>query len=235
MNIIVIEGIDCSGKETVSKMLTKRIGEELTGDVMQIEFPNYESNIGKCVRSYLDNQYVDYKERLPMLFSSIYSLDRSLFFRTRMESGKSREQEMNEKYRFVIADRYTSSNYIHMGARLVNSTVGEYETSQILREYVYKLEDMEHNLYLVPRPRHTFILNPKLDTIIERIKKRNSNKHGASVDIHENDNTHLRNAYATIQYFKDFNILRNTTYVECGDLSPEEITNEIFRMITLGV
>ena len=46
--IIVIEGTDCSGKETQSKLLLKRLNEENIS-TEYITFPNYESPTGKIV------------------------------------------------------------------------------------------------------------------------------------------------------------------------------------------
>ena len=236
MNLFVIEGIDCSGKQTVSKLLTERIKKDISEKAINISFPDYTKPAGQCVRSYLNGEYIDDKnERLPILYSTLYAIDRGLFFRTKCDDGRSMAQTLNDDYRFVISDRYTTSNFIHQGARLVEKVHSEYEVTQLLREYVYKMEDIEHNLYSVPRARHTFVLNPDIKIIIDRISKRNDNKHGAGTDIHEQNNNHLRNAYAAIQHFKEYNILRNTSFIECGTLSPEEITDIIFKSIAQGI
>ena len=236
MILFVIDGIDCSGKQTVSRILTEKIKNNITEKVKNISFPDYDRPSGQCVRSYLNGDYIDDEnERLPILYSTLYAIDRGLFFRSKCDDGRSMLQKLNDDYRFIIADRYTTSNFIHQGARLLENVNSEYEASQLLREYVYKMEDIEHNLYSVPRATHTFILNTDIKTIIDRISNRNNNKHGSSKDIHESDNKHLRNAYSAIQHFKEYNILRNTTFIDCGDKSSAEIADVIFKNITRGV
>ena len=56
--LIVIEGTDCSGKETQTKMLTKRLEKENIACV-RLCFPNYDSPTGKIVGGpYLGKDYI---------------------------------------------------------------------------------------------------------------------------------------------------------------------------------
>jgi hypothetical protein len=36
-------------------------------------------------------------------------------------------------------------------------------------------------------------------------------------------------------HYGEYNILRNTSFIECGTLSPEEITDIIFKSIAQGI
>ena len=46
--IIVIEGTDCSGKETQSKLLEKRLNS-IGKKCVRFDFPNYESPTGRII------------------------------------------------------------------------------------------------------------------------------------------------------------------------------------------
>ena len=61
--IIVIEGTDCSGKETQSKMLVEKLKEK-GYKVKRMSFPMYESPTGKIV----GGAYLGKKEIGPCLF-----------------------------------------------------------------------------------------------------------------------------------------------------------------------
>ena len=67
--IIVIEGTDCSGKETQSKMLIDRLNEE-GENTEYFSFPNYASSTGKIVglsylgKGYLADELIDSHESI---------------------------------------------------------------------------------------------------------------------------------------------------------------------------
>jgi len=51
--VITFEGIDQSGKETQSKLLTSRL-KDLGYSVGHIYFPDYDTPIGREIRAFLD-------------------------------------------------------------------------------------------------------------------------------------------------------------------------------------
>jgi len=56
--LILIEGTDCSGKETQSKMLEKRLKKENV-KVAQMSFPVYDSPTGRIIGGpYLGKEYI---------------------------------------------------------------------------------------------------------------------------------------------------------------------------------
>lgn len=94
--IITFEGIDQSGKETQSKMLTNRL-RDLGYSVGHINFPNYETPIGREIRAYLDGRN-DYS---PMVRQMLYAVNRYEMM--------DKIEKMLEENDFVIADRYIPS------------------------------------------------------------------------------------------------------------------------------
>ncbi|MGE5631003.1 MAG: dTMP kinase [Caulobacteraceae bacterium] len=94
--ILTFEGIDQSGKETQSKMLTKRLRDMGYG-VGHIYFPDYETPIGKELRAFLDGK----TEYSPIVRQMLYVVNRYEMM--------DKINKMLEENDFVIADRYIPS------------------------------------------------------------------------------------------------------------------------------
>ncbi len=94
--IITFEGIDQSGKETQSKRLTERLRSE--GLIVQhMYFPDYETNIGKEIRGFLDGRI----KMSPELRQMLYAANRY----EKLEEIDKRLEECD----YLIIDRYVSS------------------------------------------------------------------------------------------------------------------------------
>ena len=114
--LIVIEGTDCSGKETQAKKLI----EKLQNDgicVSEYSFPNYSSPTGKIVGGpYLGKSYICegwFSETAPKVDPKVSSLyfvaDRRYnigVIKEKLASGEN-----------VILDRYVYSNMAHQGGK----------------------------------------------------------------------------------------------------------------------
>ena len=117
--IIVIEGTDCSGKETQSKLLEKRLKKE-GKKCIRFGFPMYETPTGKIVGgSYLGKAEICegfFPEGAPNVDPYVaclyYAADR------RYNIGKI--NNYLEKDYYVILDRYTTSNLAHQGSKIKN-------------------------------------------------------------------------------------------------------------------
>ena len=93
--LLVIEGLDGSGKATQAKLLASHLAESGC-KVMEITFPDYESDSSALVKMYLSGQFGDKPDDVnPYAASSFY------------EAGG-----------IVIADRYTTSNAVHQCSKL---------------------------------------------------------------------------------------------------------------------
>ena len=96
--LIVIEGIDGSGKKTQWRRLIKRLG------AVGVDFPRYsKSGLGKLLKELLAGQHGDFQQITPYLATLPYVLDQYLWWR---EEG--RKQIANGKW--LIANRYVTSN-----------------------------------------------------------------------------------------------------------------------------
>ena len=98
--IIVIEGLDGSGKATQSKLLMEKLSEIFK--VKRLSFPDYESDGSAPVRMYLNGEFGDDPACVnPFAAASFYAVDRVASYL------KSWKQDYEEGTLFVL-DRYTT-------------------------------------------------------------------------------------------------------------------------------
>ena len=114
--IIVIEGTDCSGKETQTKLLL----ENLKNDGIKIDsmsFPNYESPTGKIVGGpYLGKEYICdgwFAEGAALVDPYVAMC---YFGADRRYNLPLIKEKLNNGH--LILDRYVYSNMAHQGGKL---------------------------------------------------------------------------------------------------------------------
>ena len=89
---------------------------------------------------------------------------------------------------FYAADRYTTSNMIHQAGKIKDDAERE--------KFLDWLWDFEFNLYKIPIPTETIFLNMPTEYALKLIANReNKFSHTQKKDIHEKDETHLRDSY----------------------------------------
>ena len=96
--LIVIEGLDKSGKTTQSKMLFNFYNKIYPGNVSLLNFPDYSTRIGREIKSFLEGSEGYNNEVKHMLLSA-----------NRWEK-KSEIERLREKDNIVIINRYYQSN-----------------------------------------------------------------------------------------------------------------------------
>ena len=109
--LIVLEGLDGSGKATQAKQLAAALTAE-GRPVREITFPNYESDSSALVRMYLAGQFGEKPDDVnAYAASSFYAVDRYAGYKA--DWGK-----FYEEGGILIADRYTTSNAVHQCSKL---------------------------------------------------------------------------------------------------------------------
>lgn len=214
---IVIEGTDCSGKETQSKLLVEKLNN-MGHKAIRLTFPNYDTPTGKIV----GGPYLGKKEICECWFpEGAVNLDpkvASLYYAAdRKYNEKDIKKYLEEDY-FVICDRYVSSNMAHQGSKIKND-----EERFHMYEWIDKLEFW---LLGLPKPDKTIFLHVPLENTLELRKNRKS------IDEHEKSPEYLKRAEES---YLELSELYNWDKIECirnNKLrSVEDINNEIMKII----
>lgn len=109
--LIVIEGLDGSGKATQAELLYKTLQKKGVS-ARKVSFPNYASDSSAPVRMYLRGDFgTDPYDVNAYAASSFYAVDRYAGYKS--DWGK-----FYDGGGVVIADRYTTSNAIHQCSKL---------------------------------------------------------------------------------------------------------------------
>ena len=180
--LIVLEGIDGSGKATQSVLLEKKLKAE-GKEVMHISFPDYDSDSSALVKMYLAGQFgKDPGDVNPYAASLFYAVDRFASYRTKWK-------DFYEKGGIVIADRYTTSNMVHQ--------MTKYEEEKERKDFLTWLEKTEYEELELPRPDLVILLDIPLSISENLVKERA--KQGGTMDIHEQHLDYLKKCHDAYQ------------------------------------
>lgn len=134
--LIVIEGLDGSGKGTQSALVAKALADR-GHKVRKLTFPDYQSDSSALVKMYLGGELGNSPDAVnAYAASSFYAVDRIASF---LKGWRKDYLECD----YVVADRYVTSNIIYQ-----MSKVGECERD----DYIQWCEDYEYNRLGVPKP-----------------------------------------------------------------------------------
>ena len=179
--IIVIEGVDSSGKATQSKILSDRLKKD-GKSVISVEFPNYKSDSSSVVKMYLGGDFgTDPESVSPYAASTFFAVDR-------FASVKAEWKDYFSGGNIVIADRYTTSNMVHQASKIKKSE----EKSKFL-DWLY---DFEYNILSLPKPDLVIFLDMPVENARQLMKDRANKINNSSVkDIHESNEDYLNKSY----------------------------------------
>ena len=215
--IIVVEGTDCSGKETQTKLLEKKLNEN-GKKCIRFEFPMYDTPTGKIVggpylgkseisECYFDEGAVNVDPHVVCLY---YAADRKY--------NMPKIKEYVDMDYYVLLDRYTTSNLAHQGSKIVDK-------DERFNMYQW-IDKLEYWLLGLPKPDKTILLHVPYENTIELMKNRDD------YDEHEKSIDHLKNAESA---YIELSELYNWDRIECirdGKLrSVEDINSEILDII----
>ncbi len=215
--LIVIEGVDGSGKETQSNLLFERL-KKSNDNVTKITFPDYNSPSSSLVKMYLAGEFGQDADGVdPYPPSVFYAADRYASYKTKWEkeylSGG-----------IIIADRYMTSNLIHQSCKINDFSERE--------RYFNWLIEFEYRIMKIPEPDIVFFLDmPPAYSAQLRVGRSNKITGGRTLDIHEKDPAFLQKSYDNANLVADkFKWIR-ISCVSGGKIRPiEEIHNEIYRI-----
>jgi dTMP kinase len=219
--LIVIDGTDGSGKATQVELLAKHL--ELEGyTVKLVDFPEYYKNFfGKFIGHCLTEQYYNFIKVHPKIASVLYAADRW--------ESKDEIEGWLKKGHIVIANRYASANQIHQG--------GKIKSSSKRAAFIRWLDEMEYEVFKIPRPDAVFYLRVPMSFILKLIRERNKKISrayaGKKKDIVEGDTAYLENSGNAALWLAKTQ--KNWVKIECvrknSLLSREAIHGEIYKKV----
>lgn len=165
--MLVIEGLDGSGKATQTQKLMERL-ESLGKDAVKVSFPNYEDDSSALVKMYLRGDLGQAEEVNAYAASLFYTVDRYATFR------KSYEHFWKQGH-CIVADRYTTSNMFHQCTK---------EPKENWDSYLSWLEDLEYEKVGLPRPTQVIYLDVEPEVSRALLSKRYEGDESKK-DIHE--------------------------------------------------
>lgn len=214
--LIVIEGTDCSGKETQSNILYEKLKQ--SGEkVFKTTYPRYDTPTGKIVGgAYLGKPDIGksfFEEGATHVDSLVAS---SLYAADRRYNMKEVSDYLEKDYT-VIIDRYVESNMAHQGAK-----IEKYEDRIDLYN---KLRILEYELMELPKPDVVIFLYMPFE--FASILKKNR---GENLDDHEKDLEYLKTAE---RVYLELTELMNFKQINCTYnkkiKSVEEISDEVYE------
>ena len=181
--LLVIEGLDGSGKATQAKLLAAHLAES-GRRVMEITFPDYESDSSALVKMYLSGRFGEKPDDVnPYAASSFYAVDRYASYKTKWGS-------FYEAGGIVIADRYTTSNAVHQCSKL---------PPEQWDDFLRWAFDYEYRLLGLPAPDAVVYL--QVDPAVSQ-KLMTGRYHGdeSRKDVHEKDIEYLARSRRAAEY-----------------------------------
>jgi len=154
--LIVVEGTDCSGKETQTKLLVEKLKEENI-KAKRISFPMYDTPTGEIIGACLlgkPDMCNELLKREHSFFSegggNVDSLAASALYAADRRYNLPIINKYLEEGYILLVDRYVTSNMAHRG--------GMIEDKNERLSFYKKMELLEYEIMELPKPDMTLLL-----------------------------------------------------------------------------
>lgn len=181
--LVVITGIDGSGKTVQTRLLHERLLREGYPSVTT-DFPRYgKTFFADMVAKYLKGEFGSVDEVNPYLVSILYAGDRW--------QCKEQINAWLKEGKIIISNRYVGDNMAHQGGK-IGDPAGR------IRFYQW-LDRLEHQVFAIPRSHLNILLYVPAEIAYRLIEKKEQRAYlgNEKKDIHEQDINHLRCAQQT--------------------------------------
>ncbi len=216
--LIVIEGLDGSGKSTQTPMLANELIAQ-GKDVRIISFPNYQNDSSMLVRMYLSGAFGTKPDDVnAYAASSFYAMDR---YASYVQDWKAFYDKPDS---VIIATRYVSSNEIHQLAKMKRDN---------WNDFIAWVEEFEHEKLGIPRPDLVLYLDMRFDIALSLVSGR-SERTGQKKDIHELDEAYMERCHKAAAFASDKLGWHNIVcYEGKNPLPQDEIAGKILEKVTM--
>lgn len=172
--LIVIEGLDGSGKSTQLELLPQNLRANGI-ESRSVSFPDYDSDSSALVKMYLGGKFGNRPGDVNAYAASLfYAVDR-------FASYKTNWGEYYNQNGVIVSGRYTTSNAVHQ-----TSKMNEDEWKDFL-DWLY---DLEYNKVGIPKPDKVIFLDMPIEVSQKLLSGRYKGDE-AKKDIHESDTAYL--------------------------------------------
>ncbi len=209
--IIVIEGLDGSGKATQTALLAKKL-EQLNRAYKKLEFPDYDSPSSSLVKMYLNGEFGEDPNSVnAYAAAAFYAVDRVASY---LKSWK----KDYENGMLFLCDRYATSNIIyHM------SKVPDGKRDEFIRWH----SDFEYNKLGIPKPDLVLYLDVEPE-VSQKLMEKRYNGDLSKKDLHEKNVNYLLSCRRSALYAAEKCGWKVINCCENGEIkSIEKIAREI--------
>ncbi|MCQ2477853.1 MAG: deoxynucleoside kinase [Clostridia bacterium] len=217
--LIVIEGLDGSGKSTQLSLLPQKLKQKGI-ETKTVSFPDYESDSSALIKMYLGGKFGKNPDDVNAYAASVfYTVDRYASYKT--DWGK-----FYDNGGIIISGRYTTSNAVHQTSKLDKS---------MWEGFLDWLYDFEYNKVKIPKPDKVIFLDMPVEVSQKLLSSRYSGDESKK-DIHENNTEYLdrcrKAAYFTAKYsgWSVIDCAKNGNPRTVEEIS-EDILNEVLKVL----
>ena len=181
--LIIIEGLDGSGKSTQTSLLEGYLKDKNIS-FKKIKLPDYESKSSTLVNMYLGGEFgKDANAVNPYAAGAFYAVDRFASFKLKWESEYLSDT-------LILADRYATSNSIYQMEKLDKS---QWDS------YLEWSADFEYNKIGIPKPDLVIYLDMPIE-ISQKLMSKRYEGNEEKKDVHEADVEFLQNCRKSALY-----------------------------------
>lgn len=181
--IIVIEGLDGSGKSTQEELLKKKLSD-IGINVNFIKLPNYDDPACELVKMYLAGRFGKNPGDVnAYAASAFFAVDRYVSYNCYWK-----DKYLNNE--IFLADRYTTSNAYH---QLTKTDRADWDS------YLEWLEDFEYVKMGIPKPDAVIYLDMPIE-VSQKLMTGRYKGDESKKDIHEKDVEYLNNCRQAADY-----------------------------------
>ena len=209
--IIVIEGLDGSGKATQTKILADKLIEKGL-KVRKLEFPDYSNPSSSLVKMYLNGDFGDKPEDVnAYAASAFYAVDRAASY---LQFWKKDYADGS----IILSDRYATSNIIYQMSKVSDDDRDAFIEWQA---------DFEYEKLGIPKPDLVIYLDVEPDVSQKLMEKRYGGDK-SKMDLHERNVQFLLDCRRSAVYAAEKCGWKVINCCENGDIkSIEQIAKEI--------
>ncbi len=213
--LIVIEGLDGSGKSTQLDILPERLSK-IGVECRKITFPDYANPSSALIKMYLSGEFGDKPNDVNAYAASLfYAVDRYASF-------KKYWKDFYDNGGVVVSGRYVTSNAVHQMSKL---------NSDEWNGYLDWLFDLEYIKTGIPKPDLVIMLDMPPE-VSQKMLSYRYNGDESKKDIHERDREYLNNCRKAALFAAKYSGWKIIGCANDGEpRTIEDISNDIFDEI----